>query len=119
MARKKEEWVAKKAARKGGDGKEGGEGKGTKRAREGDEEKEKKEPFKRDVIPDMIIKVSKLGEGVLREDIKEAFEGAGANVQFVEFNRGNEIGYVRSVRCSCLKLPPSLFFLPFLVFDQT
>jgi hypothetical protein len=39
--------------------------------------------------------VGKLGEGVLREDIKAVFEEAGCVVDFVEFNRGNEIGFVR------------------------
>jgi phage tail sheath protein FI len=43
----------------------------------------------------VIVKVGKLGEGVLREDIKAAFEGAGCKVDFVEFNRGNENGFVR------------------------
>lgn len=79
------EWLAKKKA--GNNDK--------KRAREGEEGEGEKQEFKKDITLDCIVKVSGLSEGIQREDIKGAFETAGAKVQFVEFNRGNVTGYVR------------------------
>jgi lupus La protein len=88
LARKKAEWEEKKAARKANKGKRKAEG------AEGEEGSGKAE-FKKEVHKDCILRVGDLPEECMREDIKALVEGAGCTVVFVEFNRGNEVGYVR------------------------
>lgn len=76
-----------------------GDDKGEKRKRDdgedGDEVKVEEKEFKRDIIPNSIIQVDKVGDLCTREALKEAVEASGAQVAFVEFNKGNAKGYVR------------------------
>lgn len=97
LARKKAERYAKKGGPSEG---------GAKRKREGEEgedgavEKEAEKEFKRDIVLDSIVCVSGVEVTGSRENIKAAIESSGAQVAFVEFNKGNAKGYVRLHRDS-------------------
>lgn len=113
-AKKNEEHGEKKKAKKGGDGGEGeGEGEGPgdgaededkgeekkkKHQKKGGQKRKAEEPAKEDpeeFPKDMIISMTTLGEGCSREALKETIEGLGATVQYVEYARGGNVGYVR------------------------
>jgi len=83
LSEKKEEMLARKNSKK------------RKNTDAAEDSKEPEVAFKRDVVLDSIIKIENLPEGCMREDIKSYFEGADCAVAFVEFNKGNELGYVR------------------------
>lgn len=101
VAAKKEERAKKggDSESKGGKGKggkgKGKGGKGNKRKAEDGDEKEKEEKDPTEFPKDMILSLSGLGEECSRENVKEALETLGCNVQFIEYARGSEQGFVR------------------------
>lgn len=94
ISKKKVEIEARKAAKKA-EKASGGEEKEQKKG------KKRKEPEpEKEVVKDLILNITGLNDQASREDLKEALEKVGATVQFVEYARTMDTGYVRLAETS-------------------